>query len=203
MAAGLCALAASFNQSGQGSEQTYVNWVVWPLVVAGAVMVAIAVGCAIFLALPVIEIGPRPFVATALAVGLVAGCSGAVVAYRRDHPEASEVAALRHLVPPRGATEDRTSFGSQVGDTPPPIVAGPPGDGPPTAVRSWHVPAGVNACAQTEAVAKAWLGSMTELEPCVWDARYQGWYVSVYVTDNISGFGQYAVFEVGAPGGIG
>jgi hypothetical protein len=204
-----------------GSDTQFTFWLTEAWLYAGPVMVVASLACGAFLLLPLGRAAARVVVVMVLAVATSAFGVAAVTVHQRGHPEALEVAALRRLVPPTGAVEDRTSYGSRAPDFAlmpkdfaAELVATPLSEdnGPPTAVRSWRVPTRTDACAETGAVTQAWAdpGSVDMKAapsdgvpgiPCEWFATYRGWQVLVEVVDfpNDPRLGNYAVFQVGTP----
>jgi hypothetical protein len=207
---------------GEGPVQEYYDWVARPGLYAGVTAVACAAGCTIWLALPLRHVAPRAAIAAALSVGFAVGCLAVVTTYVRSSPEGALLAAVRQLVPPRGATNDKTTYGMQApgpwdarGFTAELVATRPDqaGDWSPAAVRSWRVPSAPHACAQTEALALDWADARSvkvlSAEParqsglaCQWSAHRRGWQalVEVVYAPGDPQLGDYAVFQVGTPG---
>jgi len=147
---GVAVLVAGYSllyMAAEGPVQQYYIWVATPPLYSGAIVMICAAGCAIWLALRFKHVAPRVAVAAAVSFGLVLGSFAVVEIYVRSSPESSLLAAVRQIVPPRGATVVKTTygtaassswddrgFGSQLVATPSPQS----GEGSPAAVRSWR-----------------------------------------------------------------
>ncbi|MGH3155812.1 MAG: hypothetical protein ACRDNF_04435, partial [Streptosporangiaceae bacterium] len=121
----------------------------------------------------------RTGVIAAALVGVAALVTGAVVHAERSRPQGRERSALASLLPPAGAEQQLTTGSIPSGQA---SVAGPPGLGPPVAVRSWR-PAD---CAGLSQALSAWADHGSVLVPpgftpgatgpaCLWFATYRGW----------------------------
>jgi hypothetical protein len=186
------------------------NWLqhAWdPAFWCGLALMAVALIGALWLAAPMYH--ARAVLATVLSVAVVlAGVGAGAPYYRYRRTEAAEVTILRRLAPPAGATDDRTTLGSEPGNDPDdatsyegglqaalaagPFNAGSPYD-VPTAVRSWRVPAGANACGQTAAIAKQWEPLLDKTGPCDLNGGNREFGFWAYVV-NGGQAGEYAVF---------
>jgi hypothetical protein len=180
--------------TGPGTQYTF--WLTEPWLYAGPALVVVTVLCAGLLLRPLRQAVARVAVVTTVIASALTFRLVAHAVHQRGHPEGFELAALRRLVPPAGAVNDRTGLLSE---------------GPPTAVRSWRVPKWADACPETAAVMQAWAdpGSVNEKPsyypdpdvPCEWFARYRGWQVLVEVVVHPKDprLGEDVMFEVGTP----
>lgn len=184
---------------GEGPVQQYYDWLAVPSFYAGAIVALSTACCAIWLALPFTHVAPRAAVAITLSFGLVLGSLAVFETYVRSSPESSLLTAVRQIVPPPGAVDNQTTYGTRASSYwddrgfAAQLVATPPdqsGDWSPAAVRSWRVTSAPNACSQTETVAQGWVdpGSF-KLVPndpsdqsdlaCQWSGYRRGWQVLV------------------------
>jgi hypothetical protein len=168
-----------------------------PVGAMGLVLALTGILGAIWLALP-LPSAPRLSVAVMAGIGVIATITG-LYAYHADvasqpppaNYKPADLSLLRQLVPPPGATRDRTVYDPST----------------QSAVRSWELAPGVDACARTRAVAQAAFGPMSPLpipgRPCTWSRStwsrsHLELDVFAYVTRDKAQV-EYADFLVGPP----
>jgi hypothetical protein len=188
-------------------EGAWLSWAAGPAGWCGLALMAVPVIGAIWLVLPMRHAKAVLAVIAATALGLV-GVGAGIPYYRYRHVETAEVAILARLVPPPGASDVRTTLGSEPANNPDngeawvtglqaALVAGPFDAGfpysVPTAVRSWRVPTGMDACAQTGAIAKKWEPLLGKADACEMNGDNREFGFWAYVIDG-GRAGTYAVF---------
>jgi hypothetical protein len=173
-------LAGSLSFFGQGVVEAFRRWTNQGLLWGGAV--ATMAGCA-GIAVTWLAHSPgirRPGVIAAAVVGAAAVVTGIVVHAERSRPQGRERSALAGLMVPASAAAQQLTTGSIPSGQA--TVAGPPGLGPPVAVRSWR-PAD---CAALRQGLSAWADRGSVRVPpgftpgaagpaCLWFASYRGW----------------------------
>jgi hypothetical protein len=180
-AAFVVGLVGSLSFFGRGADEEFRAWADRPLLLAGPAAVLFATAG---LTASRVTRTRRPGTSLAVAATLLGAgvlVAGVVAHHARLHPQSAQRTALRELaVPPRRAT-DRVSVGSAPAGSA--LVAGPPGHGPPVAVRSWS-PA---TCADLHGVLASW-SDRGSLEvpasfrpgpgrPCLWFATHDSYAV--------------------------
>jgi hypothetical protein len=172
-------LYGSLSFFGQGVAEAFRRWTNQGLLWGGAV--AAVAGCA-GLAVTWLAGSPgvrRPGAIAAAVVGVAAVVTGVAMHAERSRPQGRERSALARLAVPAAAGQRLTTGSIPSGQA---GVAGPPGLGPPVAVRSWH-PAD---CAGLSRALSAWADHGSVRVPpgftpgasgpaCLWFASYRGW----------------------------
>lgn len=195
-------LAGSLSFFGQGADEAFRRWADQTLVAGGAIAVAAAAAGVVVAwraGRPAVR---RPGMTVAVLAGAVAVAAGIAAWHARAEPQGKERSALERLAVPPGAAANRLTTGSlPAGEA---TVAGPSGQGPPVAVRSWRP----GDCASLGRALAAWADTGSLHVPgnftpgsgtpsCLWFATYGGWPVRAEV------LGSGAARVVIAPPGVG
>lgn len=203
---GVAGLTGSLSFFGEGADEAFRRWTNLALLAGGAVAVAAGAAGTVVGRRARQSVVRRLGAAAAMLVGVVAVVIGVAVWHARSEPQGQERAALQRLAVPPGASGDTLTIGSLPSGSG--VIAGPPGLGPPVAVRSWR-PGG---CGAVNRALLAWADAGSVQVPrgfapgagtprCLWFATYHGWPARAEVLGSAPG--QQVARVIIAPPGVG